>query len=42
MEPMEANPMLGWHGIRRSLDVPDLIKAEFKAIKELKNEGLII
>ncbi len=39
MEPMEANPMLGWHGIRRSLDVPDLIKAEFKAIKELKNEG---
>jgi len=38
-EPVEANPMLGWHGIRRSLDVPELIKSEFIAIKELKNEG---
>jgi len=39
MEPVETNPMLGWHGIRRSLDVPELIKAEFRAIKELKEEG---
>ncbi len=39
-EPEEDNPMLGWHGIRRSLDQPELIKAEFRAIKELKEEGL--
>ncbi len=38
-EPEEANPMIGWHGIRRSLDNPNLIKAEFKAIKELVEEG---
>lgn len=38
-EPEEDNPMLGWHGIRRSLDIPELIKAEFKAIKELVKEG---
>ncbi len=39
-EPKEDNPMLGWHGIRRSLDQPDLIKAEFTAIKQLVREGL--
>ncbi len=39
-EPEEDNPMLGWHGIRRSLDQPELIKAEFTAIKELRSEGL--
>ena len=39
-EPQEENPMLGWHGIRRSLDEPELIKAEFTAIKELVAEGL--
>lgn len=39
MEPIETNPMLGWHGVRRSLDTPDIIKAEFIAIKELKEEG---
>ncbi len=39
-EPEEDNPMIGWHGIRRSLDQPELIKAEFRAIKELKDEGL--
>jgi pyruvate, water dikinase len=38
-EPHEDNPMLGWHGIRRSIDQQELIKAEFKAIKELKEEG---
>jgi pyruvate,water dikinase len=38
-EPEEDNPMLGWHGIRRSLDQPELIKSEFKAIKELVKEG---
>ncbi len=39
-EPEEDNPMIGWHGIRRSLDQPDLIKAEFRAIKELKEDGI--
>ncbi len=39
-EPEEDNPMLGWHGIRRSLSVPDLLRTEFLAIKELHEEGL--
>jgi pyruvate,water dikinase len=38
-EPQEANPMLGWHGIRRSLDEPGLLKAEFEAIAGLYQEG---
>ncbi len=39
-EPHEDNPMLGWHGIRRSLDEPDLLRAEFEAIKRMHAEGL--
>jgi pyruvate,water dikinase len=39
-EPKESNPMLGWHGIRRSLDEPELLKAEFEAIKKLHAQGL--
>ncbi len=39
-EPQEDNPMLGWHGIRRSLDQLELLKAEFTAIKKLHEEGL--
>jgi len=38
-EPEERNPMLGWRGIRRSLDQPELLKAEFKAIKKVVEEG---
>ena len=38
-EPHESNPMLGWHGIRRSLDEPALLKAELNAIKRLHDEG---
>lgn len=38
-EPVEANPMLGWHGIRRSLDEQELLKSEFQAIKRLHEEG---
>ncbi|MDO8428263.1 MAG: phosphoenolpyruvate synthase [Candidatus Diapherotrites archaeon] len=38
-EPKEFNPMMGWHGIRRDLDQPDLLKAQFQAIKELAEEG---
>jgi len=39
-EPEEDNPMLGWHGIRRSLDEPEILKSEFEAIKRLHEEGL--
>ena len=38
-EPVEANPMIGWHGIRRSLSQPELLKAEFRALKKLVDEG---
>jgi pyruvate,water dikinase len=38
-EPYEHNPMLGWRGIRRELDEPEILKAEFKAIKKLHAEG---
>lgn len=37
-EPLEANPMLGWHGIRRALDEPELLKAEFKALNTLYSQ----
>jgi len=39
-EPKEDNPMLGWHGIRRSLDQPEILEAEFKAIKKIHERGL--
>ena len=38
-EPREHNPMLGWRGIRRELDEPEILKAEFKAIKKLHEKG---
>ncbi len=38
-EPVEHNPMLGWRGIRRGLDQEELLRAEFKAIKKLVEEG---
>jgi pyruvate,water dikinase len=38
-EPLEHNPMLGWRGIRRGIDQPELLKSEFKAIKRLVDEG---
>lgn len=39
-EPKEENPMIGWHGIRRDLDEPRMLKAQLQAIKELHEEGL--
>jgi pyruvate,water dikinase len=30
--------MLGWHGIRRALDEPELLKAEFKALNTLYSQ----
>ncbi len=38
-EPIEENPMLGWHGIRRDLDEPELLKAQFEAVKQLLEQG---
>ncbi len=39
-EPEEDNPMLGWHGIRRSVVETDILKCEFEAIKRLHERGL--
>ncbi len=39
-EPIEANPMMGWRSIRRSLDEPELLRAEFEAIKKVHEKGL--
>jgi pyruvate,water dikinase len=39
-EPKESDPMIGWHAIRRLLDEPKILEAEFKAVAELHAEGL--
>ena len=39
-EPKESDPMIGWHAVRRLLDEPKILKAEFLAIKKLHEEGL--
>ncbi len=39
-EPHESDPMIGWHAIRRLLDEPQILRAEFQAVKELHDEGL--
>jgi pyruvate,water dikinase len=40
-EPKEANPMMGWHGIRRDLDQEQLFRAQVRAFKILvKERGL--
>ncbi len=39
-EPNEANPMLGFRGIRRSLEQTKLLEAEFTAIKRLHDDGV--
>lgn len=39
-EPKEDNPMLGWHGIRRSLDEPEILRCELEALKQLHEKGL--
>lgn len=38
-EPHETDPMIGWHAIRRLLDEPKILKAEFQTVKELHEEG---
>ncbi|MFH0890053.1 MAG: phosphoenolpyruvate synthase [Candidatus Aenigmatarchaeota archaeon] len=39
-EPSESNPMLGLHGIRRSLVQEEILQCEFGAIKKLHDNGL--
>jgi len=39
-EPKETDPMIGWHAIRRLLDEPKILHAEFTAIKRLHEKGL--
>ena len=38
-EPAEHNPMLGYRGIRRSLDQPDVFKHELEAFRKLYEMG---
>ncbi len=38
-EPFEHNPMLGWRGIRRGLDQPEILRAELRAVKRLVDEN---
>jgi len=38
-EPVEHNPMLGYRGIRRSLDTPDVFKYELEAFRQLFEMG---
>jgi pyruvate,water dikinase len=38
-EPNEHNPMLGYRGIRRSLDTPDVFKHELEAFRRLYDMG---
>ena len=38
----EANPMLGMHGIRYSLQNPKILKAELKALKRIADDGKTI
>jgi len=34
----EDNPMMGWHGIRRDLDQPELLRAQLEAIKKVRED----
>ncbi|WP_435128250.1 phosphoenolpyruvate synthase [Halobaculum sp. D14] len=38
-EPTEHNPMLGWRGVRRSLDKQDVFKQELEAFRRLWEMG---
>ncbi|QHS17105.1 phosphoenolpyruvate synthase [haloarchaeon 3A1-DGR] len=38
-EPREHNPMLGWRGIRRSLDKPDVFQQELTAFNRIYEMG---
>ncbi len=38
-EPLERNPLLGWRGIRRELDNPALLGAEYEAVRRAVAAG---
>jgi len=38
-QELEANPMLGFHGIRYSLKNPEILKAELRALSRVAKEG---
>jgi pyruvate,water dikinase len=38
-EPLERNPLLGWRGIRRELDDPALLRAEYGAVRRAVAAG---
>ena len=38
-EPKEDNPMMGWRSIRRDLDQPEMLRAQFEAIKRVREKG---
>ncbi len=38
-EPLERNPLLGWRGIRRELDDPALLKAEYEGVRLAVEQG---
>jgi pyruvate,water dikinase len=39
-EPSENNPIMGWHGIRRGIDQPELLRIEIGVIKRFYQEGI--
>ena len=41
-EEKEANPMLGMHGIRYSIQNPKILKAELNALKRIADDGKIL
>jgi len=38
-EVREKNPIMGWHGIRRSLDQPEILRCEIEAMRRLYSQG---
>src|SRR3989338_5131657 len=38
-ETEEANPAVGWRGIRRSIDQPEIVRPQFQALKILMDRG---
>ncbi len=38
-EPLERNPLLGWRGIRRELEDPGLLRAEYEAVRLAVESG---
>jgi pyruvate,water dikinase len=41
-QEVEANPMLGFHGIRYSLKNPEILKAELNALKKVAQKGKVV